>query len=182
MMPTPKDPYETLGVSRDATDAELRSAFRRLVQLHHPDHNGGSPESARRFEEIESAYAQIREQRQHSPEPQKHTTPPPRSVDLDVESRLASIERELQKAQAVRERARRAAQEAAAATRKRPTDEELGYVRTDDSLGKILADARVEFSDQIQRASQHAAGRRLAELIDELESKLTGEPPRDPRT
>jgi curved DNA-binding protein CbpA len=179
-MATPRDPYVTLGVRRDSTDAELRSAFRRLVQLHHPDHNGGSPESARRFEEIEAAYTQIRERREHSPRPQKDTAPPPQSVDPDVESRLADIERELQAAHAARERARRAAQEAAAATRKRPTDEQLGYVTTDDSLGKILADARVEFSDQIQRASQHAAGRRLAELIDELEAKLTGETRRDP--
>jgi curved DNA-binding protein CbpA len=40
------DPYVTLGVARDAGDAELRAAYRRLVQLHHPDHNGGSVESA----------------------------------------------------------------------------------------------------------------------------------------
>src|SRR5256885_11061052 len=56
MPPTP-DPYATLGLSPSATDAELRAAYRRLVQLHHPDHNGGSAESARRFEAGQGAYA-----------------------------------------------------------------------------------------------------------------------------
>jgi curved DNA-binding protein CbpA len=58
------DPYQTLGVRRSATDAELRVAYRRLVQLHHPDHNGGSAESARRFEEVQEAYAEVRRRRQ----------------------------------------------------------------------------------------------------------------------
>jgi curved DNA-binding protein CbpA len=178
-MATLRDPYETLGVSRDASDAELRSAFRHLVQLHHPDHNGGSSESARRFEEIQAAYAQVREQRERSP--QKDTDAPRASVDPEVESRFAELEHELQEAHAARERARRAAQEAAAATQNRPTDEELGYVKTDDSLAKILADARAEMSDQLQRAREHPAGRRLVELIDELETKLTGGTPRDSR-
>ena len=58
-----RDPYDALGVRANASDAELRAAYRRLVQLHHPDHNGGSAESARRFEEIQDAYARIRELR-----------------------------------------------------------------------------------------------------------------------
>jgi hypothetical protein len=57
---SPGDPYATLGLSPSVTDAELRSAYRRLVQLHHPDHNGGSAESARRFEEVQDAYARVR--------------------------------------------------------------------------------------------------------------------------
>ncbi|MGH2893528.1 MAG: J domain-containing protein, partial [Solirubrobacteraceae bacterium] len=57
------DPYQTLGVATSATDAELRAAYRRLVQLHHPDHNGGSPESALRFEAVQEAYAEARRRR-----------------------------------------------------------------------------------------------------------------------
>jgi hypothetical protein len=180
-MATLGNPYETLGVSPDVSDAELRSAYRHLVQLHHPDHNGGSPESARRFEEIQDAYAQIRDQREHSPQAAS-AGPQAASVDPDVESRLAKLERELKEAHAARERARRAAAEAAAATRKRPTDEELGYVRTDDTLAKVLTDARIAMTDQFERASEHPVGRRLADLIDELEAKLTGESRRDPRS
>ena len=58
------DPYKLLGIPHSATDAEIRAAYRRQVQLHHPDHNGGSPESTRRFEEVQEAYALIRKLQQ----------------------------------------------------------------------------------------------------------------------
>jgi curved DNA-binding protein CbpA len=63
MTASSRDPYQTLGVRANASDAEIRAAYRRLVQIHHPDHNGGSTESARRFEEVQAAYARIRELR-----------------------------------------------------------------------------------------------------------------------
>jgi curved DNA-binding protein CbpA len=173
------DPYEILGVGPEISDDELRTAYHRLVQIHHPDHNNGSVESARRFEEIQRAYAQIREQRDKAPRPDG---PPPHvSVDPDVDARLAELERELREANAARERARRAAREAAAAASHRPSDEELGYVTTDDSLTKILADARTEMSDRLAQAREHPVGKRVAELIDELSANLTGDPPRHRR-
>ena len=61
------DPYRTLGISANASEDEVRAAYRRLVQLHHPDHNGGSAESARRFEAVQEAYAQIRSARPAAP-------------------------------------------------------------------------------------------------------------------
>ncbi len=198
-----RDPYLTLGISPNVSDDELRSAYRRLVQLHHPDHNGGSPESARRFEEVQEAYARIRELRsgaagartqratgagartqragatsartQRDPRQQSGQPPPRPAADPDVESRLANLERELREANAARERARRAAREAAAAAaadRKRPSDEELGYVTTDDSFSKILADARSEISERFSDAQEHPVARRVTDLIDELASKL----------
>jgi curved DNA-binding protein CbpA len=138
----------------------VRAAYRRLVQLHHPDHNGGSIESARRFEEVQEAYAQIARERRRSPVPP--TSPPPPPTSSDVEERLASLERELrEKARATRERARRAAREAAAAAAakrpdrpERPSDEELGYIKTDDSFGSILADGLDEFAEWIERRGQ----------------------------
>jgi curved DNA-binding protein CbpA len=167
------DPYETLGVSRGASDDTLHAAYRQLVQLHHPDHNNGSPESATRFEQIQEAYARIREQRERAPRADE--AQPRVTVDPDVEARIGDLERELSEARAARERARRAASEAAAASYKRALDEELGYVTTDDSLAKILDDARMELSDRLAQAREHPAGKRLTELIDELASKLTGE-------
>jgi len=146
------------------------------VQLHHPDHNNGSPESARRFEEVQDAYAQIQRLRQHRPPPRRAPDPPPTSPD--VEQRLAEIERELlEKARLARERAQRAAREAAAAASKpkRPSDEELGYIKTDDTLGKILADARKEFVERLDDAREEPLSHRVADLLDEFGSKLKGD-------
>jgi curved DNA-binding protein CbpA len=153
------DPYKTLGVSPDASDAELRAAYRRLVQLHHPDHNDGSPESTRRFEEVQAAYAQVRAERSQVPRAQRAQAPhaePSRararaSADPEVEAKLADLERELREARAARERARRAAAEAAAATEKRPSDEELGYVKTDDSFSKLFDDGLAELASRLRR-------------------------------
>ena len=52
-----RDYYEVLGVERGADDAGLKSAFRKLAMEHHPDRNGGCPESAARFKEINEAYS-----------------------------------------------------------------------------------------------------------------------------
>ncbi len=48
-------------------------------------------------------------------------------------------------------------------------------MRTDDTLGKVLRDARAEFADRLAEAQEHPAGKRLSELIDELAAKLTGD-------
>lgn len=57
----PKDYYETLGVSRDADEKELKSAFRKLAMKHHPDRNPGDAEAEARFKEIGSAYEVLKD-------------------------------------------------------------------------------------------------------------------------
>jgi molecular chaperone DnaJ len=52
-----RDYYEILGVTREADDAGLKSAFRKLAMEHHPDRNGGCQEAAGRFKEINEAYS-----------------------------------------------------------------------------------------------------------------------------
>jgi curved DNA-binding protein CbpA len=170
-----QDPYRSLGVSPSASDDELRAAYRMLVQRHHPDHNNGSPAAARRFEEVQEAYAEIRELRRRAP-PTASAPPPRPPVNPHVESRLADLERELRQAAAARASAQRAAREARAASTGRATDEELGYVETDDSFSKIFADAQTEIADRLFGPEQHPAARRVADLIDELESKIKGRP------
>jgi DnaJ-class molecular chaperone len=50
-----RDPYEVLGVKRNASAAEIKSAFRKLAKKHHPDANKGDPKAATRFAEVNSA-------------------------------------------------------------------------------------------------------------------------------
>ena len=51
-----RDPYEVLGVSREASEAEIKAAFRRLAAIHHPDKNPGDPEAGTRFKEANLAH------------------------------------------------------------------------------------------------------------------------------
>ena len=55
-----RDPYRVLGVPPTATAEQLHDAYRQLIKLHHPDRNGGSPESTARFQEIQAAYEELR--------------------------------------------------------------------------------------------------------------------------
>ncbi len=50
------DYYELLGVSRTATEAELKSAFRKLAMKHHPDKNPGDKAAEAKFKELNEAY------------------------------------------------------------------------------------------------------------------------------
>jgi hypothetical protein len=183
-MAAPPDPYETLGVARSATDAELRAAYRRLVQLHHPDHNGGSVESARRFEAVQEAYAEVRRLRAGGgPSAPSAGTGAPGSGDTGVDARLAAMEQELARAREARDQAARAARRATEQTIRdvremaghRASDEDLGYVRTDDSFSQILDDAAAELSERFTEARDSSSGHRVSDLIDELADKLTGE-------
>ena len=56
-----KDPYEVLGVSRSASDAEVKKAYRRLARKFHPDVNPGDASAHKRFQEIAAAYEVLKD-------------------------------------------------------------------------------------------------------------------------
>ena len=57
MAESKRDYYEVLGVSRDADDATLKKAYRKLAKKYHPDMNPGDAEAEKKFKEASEAYA-----------------------------------------------------------------------------------------------------------------------------
>ena len=61
------DPYKVLGVSPDATDEQIKQAYRKLAKKYHPDLNPGDPEAAKKMQQVNAAYEQIKN-------PEKYTS------------------------------------------------------------------------------------------------------------
>ncbi|KAK1751533.1 hypothetical protein QBC47DRAFT_417428 [Echria macrotheca] len=72
--------YGVLGVSRNATKGEIRSAYLRLSKIRHPDKNGNSEESTKAFAELASAYETLSDEAkkaEYDDELKRPKTPPP---------------------------------------------------------------------------------------------------------
>lgn len=62
------DPYQTLGISKTATDDEVKKAYRELSRKYHPDANANNPLrelAEEKFKEVQAAYSQIMDEREH---------------------------------------------------------------------------------------------------------------------
>jgi hypothetical protein len=91
-------------------------------------------------------------------------------MEEQLRAERTARERAAREAEAAARRAREAAAGARAAGEDgRPSDEELGYIRTDDSLGKILADAGEELLGSLR---EKPVTERAADLLDEVADAL----------
>ena len=55
-----EDPYKVLGVSPNASDEEIKRAYRALAKKYHPDRNPGDAEAAKKMQQVNAAYEQIK--------------------------------------------------------------------------------------------------------------------------
>lgn len=58
-----QDPYRVLGVNPNASEDEIKKAYRTLAKKYHPDVNNGSPEAESRMKEVNEAYSQVMKMR-----------------------------------------------------------------------------------------------------------------------
>lgn len=61
-----KDYYQTLGVSRTASDKEIKQAFRKMAKKYHPDANRDDPNAEMRFKEVNEAYEVLSDKEKRS--------------------------------------------------------------------------------------------------------------------
>ncbi|MDP3724492.1 MAG: DnaJ C-terminal domain-containing protein [bacterium] len=60
-----RDYYDVLGLSKDATDAEIKAAYRKLARQHHPDVNK-SPDAEEKFKEVNEAFQVLSDPQKHA--------------------------------------------------------------------------------------------------------------------
>ena len=88
------DPYSVLGISRDASDEEIKKAYRKLSRKYHPDANINNPNKAQaeeKFKEVQQAYEQIMKEREYGSSSQglpEITIPMEDSAALAVRARV----------------------------------------------------------------------------------------------
>ena len=56
-----RDFYEVLGVARDASEEDIKRAYRKLALQYHPDRNPDNPEAEQKFKEAAEAYDALRD-------------------------------------------------------------------------------------------------------------------------
>jgi curved DNA-binding protein CbpA len=74
-----KDPYKALGLSRDASQEDIRKAHRKLVRKYHPDANPGDDSAEQRFKKVQQAYEVLSDEKKRREYDEGLRTSPGRS-------------------------------------------------------------------------------------------------------
>jgi curved DNA-binding protein CbpA len=74
-----KDPYKALGLSRDASQEDIRKAHRKLVRKYHPDANPEDPRAEQRFKKVQQAYEVLSDEKKRREYDEGLRTSPGRS-------------------------------------------------------------------------------------------------------
>jgi len=129
----PRDPYEVLGVQKNASEADIKKAYRKLARQYHPDRNPGDKQADTSYKEVQEAYARIRQGRM---------SPPPRpgggGADGAAGSRFRRDVTEQEPARCAAESAVREQRDGCAQTRNLDSAEELLAV-LEESFGLRFA-------------------------------------------
>ncbi len=67
MAPSKRDYYEVLGVDRNASDAEIKKAYRKVAKQYHPDVNKDDKTAEAKFKEANEAYEVLSDPQKESP-------------------------------------------------------------------------------------------------------------------
>ncbi len=89
------DYYETLGVTRSVTDADIKKAYRKLVLQHHPDRNPNSKEAEAKIRQINAAYEILGDPEKRGTYERLRWGDEPRDIPPDPSAILDAMEQKL---------------------------------------------------------------------------------------
>jgi len=89
------DPYELLGITSEATEEELRDAYRRMAKMYHPDSNQGVG-NVEGFMKVQAAYHAILKERAEKPVPESAEAPTGKELESGIRSLTVAAEQMLQ--------------------------------------------------------------------------------------